>query len=160
MSVTNWNRFSSNAGFSMVELLIVLAIIGLLASLAVPALLRFGGSQSVEQSSDVVRGKLAEARNRAIATGRLQFVRLDFGNRTLTGAKGEIVTLSPSLNYRLVTAQELAQVDTGSITFNPNGGSSGGSVMISGSDGTPNLKIAVHWLTGTITVSEEEDNAR
>ena len=113
------------AGFSLVELLVALAIGSLIVAVAVPASVRFYDSMQERQALRGTLGLLAAARERALATGRPQDVmvrpaarRIWFGSRERRVPEALAVTVHG--------AAELNLNDTGVIRFYPEGGSSGG----------------------------------
>ncbi|HET7023896.1 MAG TPA: GspH/FimT family pseudopilin [Gemmatimonadales bacterium] len=66
----------SRAGFSLIEVVIVLALIAIIASIAVPALSTSSDKKSVKGASNAVASQLAVARTAAIARDRCATVHL------------------------------------------------------------------------------------
>ena len=66
---------ASSAGFSLVELMVALAIFGLLLTLATPAFKRFQESQALFDAAGQITRELRAARQKAIATGATQEIR-------------------------------------------------------------------------------------
>ena len=62
-------RRQKHAGFSLLEILVVMAIFVVIASMSVPLLLRSFKGQNLKTAADVVRARFAEARVRAMDTG-------------------------------------------------------------------------------------------
>lgn len=70
------------AGFSLVELLLVLIVLGMVLAMAVPGFQRYMNSQALEGATDMVRGQVQLARSKALATNQTQqvsFTRLSNG---------------------------------------------------------------------------------
>lgn len=67
---------STRTAFSIIELLVVVAIAGILAVFAVPAMSSLAGSASITQGGDLVAGELESARQLADVRGRPVEVRL------------------------------------------------------------------------------------
>jgi prepilin-type N-terminal cleavage/methylation domain-containing protein len=63
------NRVQARAGFTLLEVLLVLAIIIIIMAVAFPSLEAWYGDTRVQAAADDVRGAWAEARARAIDTG-------------------------------------------------------------------------------------------
>ena len=59
----------SERGFTLVEMLIVVLLMGLMLAFAVPALRRLGNSQGIKGARDNMVAQLQMARARAISTG-------------------------------------------------------------------------------------------
>jgi Tfp pilus assembly protein FimT len=71
-------------GLTLLELLLVLGILVLMASLAVPAVLRSVSSQSLDKGAEMVRAEMARARVMAIKTGKVHaLVMTSGGSRML-----------------------------------------------------------------------------
>src|SRR5436305_9227217 len=61
---------ASRTGFTILELLLVLAILVMLAAMAYPAIESMYDDMKVEAAADHLRGRLAQARSQAINDGR------------------------------------------------------------------------------------------
>lgn len=66
----------SRGGFTLVEMLLVMAIIVILASILIPITLRFQESNLVPQAAGDLQGALSQVKNGAAYTNRVQGVRL------------------------------------------------------------------------------------
>jgi len=64
----------SNQGFTLYELLIVIAIMGFMTALAVPSFNRYRLQEEARAAAEVVAGSLRAARDRSIREGRQWFV--------------------------------------------------------------------------------------
>jgi general secretion pathway protein H len=124
---------AAEAGFTLVELLVVLVLLGLLTAVAAPRL------ATLRQPSltDVGRGVSAQLR----------------GYRILAMRSGRAVPAELStypLPQGFALAPEEGEGPTGPVIFLPDGRSSGGSFLLVG----PNdqARIAVDWLTGEVRV--------
>lgn len=134
-------RDSGAAGFTLVELVVVLAIIGLTLSMAVPLLSRHLGGVTLDAASREIRTALREARSFAVAEGRMVVFQgaadggywLDRRHFTLPAP-------------RVAKSPQIATTGGERITFYPSGGSSGGRIVVTDGDG--HREITVDMLTG------------
>lgn len=113
---------ASDAGLSLVEVLLVLGLIGVLATLAVPTMTGNGAHRVVRQAR-AVHSALVEARGRAIAERRdYRFAvdgqgryRLQFWEDDAWTDRGEAVAPAEGITLSVGGAA------TGSIVFEPHG---------------------------------------
>lgn len=61
-------------GFSLVELLIVIAVMGAMLAMSVPAYQSWANSHALRASADMIAGELQNLRARAMATGQQQTI--------------------------------------------------------------------------------------
>lgn len=137
------------AGFTVVELLIVVLVIGLAITAASPSLVLAARGPSIDQSSRVVVGALREARASALA-GLPAAVRIDVAEKRLVGADGSVRQLSPSADLKVTALQRNASAGAASIVFYPDGSASGGRILMSGASGA--REVLVNWATGRAAV--------
>lgn len=136
-------------GFTMLEMLVAITIVGLLLAVTVPASARFYESIQYRQAVRDVITALASARYRAINTGRAQDVTVDpRGNRL--GTNGEVTSLPKGFEVAVHSASELNSESLGVIRFYPEGGSSGGGIDLQREDGS-GVRISVDWLVGRVS---------
>jgi general secretion pathway protein H len=135
------------------ELLVVLAVLGLVLALAVPSLGRALPGLELRTDAHTVAGALREARALAIASNREVTLVIDVQQRTLHLGDGADIKLDPQLGISLRTASSEATAEsTGGISFFPDGTSTGGRVTLA--LGERQRHVVVDWLTGTVSVIE------
>ncbi len=143
-------------GFTLLEILIVLVIGVLLVALVPPLLSGMSGATELRSAARQLAAGLRNARNEAVARQQEAVLTLDLDRHHfgVTGDPREIA-LPDGVVLKLYTAQsELLDSATGSIRFFPDGGSTGGSITVSG----PKLayRVNVDWLTGGIAIVEQD----
>ena len=140
-------------GFTLLELLIVLTLIGLLLLVVPPAVTSGGGIGLKAAARDVAAG-LRRAQSRAIAANQEVAFVLDVNaHRYSVGLDGEFAPLPDDLTLNLYTARsELLDAAVATIRFYPDGSSTGGEITLS--SGTRAYHVAVDWLTGRVSINE------
>lgn len=139
-------------GFTLVELLVVLAIGAMLVSLVPFA---FSKLQEGSQYRDTVRSivlELRQARHRAAVAGRKVVFLIDLDKRQF-GIQGERQKTIPKLiGVKTVAAEfdRLSDHTKAYIAFMPEGGSTGGSIELIRPSGA-GTRIRVDWLFGQVT---------
>ncbi len=139
------------AGFTLLELLVVLAIAGLLAALAPPAFTQMMDASRYRSTVRNVLATLHEVRAQSVAQGRPRQFVFDAEQRrfALDGARWQTI---PEAVQLTVLAGEGVASEPGflAIEFFPLGGATGGTVLVCRSSGA-GVRITVDWLTGQIS---------
>jgi general secretion pathway protein H len=143
---------AASAGVTLLELLIVLAIMAIVAALVVPML---GGGVSTGELKSAARevaAGLRFARSEALASRRETGVVLDLERRTFKIERDTRThALPPRIELKLFTAQrDLVSETVGAIRFFPDGGSNGGRVTLAA--GERKYDVDVDWLTGRVVI--------
>jgi len=79
----NGLSLGSHRGFSLMELLVVLALLGIMATIALPRLGVVVGGDGLSASASRIVGLIGRARSRAVQTGKAQLLYIDSGNGRL-----------------------------------------------------------------------------
>lgn len=130
-------RDAESAGFTLVELMIVLTVMSLAAALALPYLVKGKERAALGGATQVVRAALHNARAAAIAEDREVTFAGGIDGYRIDGAR-QVFAASANL---------VVEIKGGSrISFFPSGGSSGGRVVVR--EGAARRDIDVEALTG------------
>ena len=131
------------AGFTLIEIIVVLAILGLMAGLVLSRGPQRSGAVDMRRAAATVAGALRGARGRAIAINRTVAVRFDPNGTTLQVGDEARRPLPKGI---------AAAAATPPILFRPDGSSSGGTVELEGE--AQRARIVVDWLTGRVSVTD------
>lgn len=146
------NRHLASRGFTLLETLVVLAILAMAMAVVVPAVTRGLGTSLNDVARDMHTG-LRKARSDAINLQRSTLFVLDLDEYTFR-AGGDAFRAVPR-NFELharTAAREMLEGRAG-IRFYPDGSSSGGRVGVS--EGEAFVWLEVDWLTGRTRRVEE-----
>ena len=140
-------------GFTLLEMLIALSILALAVTLAGSMMLRSSQDQRINSAVQRLAADIAQTRALAMRTGASQRIDFDLIDRRYVGGDGLAAVLPPSLEVRMITAEELAVGARPAILFYPDGGSSGAAIELTSEAGR--YYIEADWLTGEISVRRE-----
>ncbi|KJC56310.1 general secretion pathway protein GspH [Bradyrhizobium sp. LTSPM299] len=151
-SAAHADRARGEAGFALIEILCVLAIIGLLAAIILPAIPR-ATSRARLESYAVATAALLKADRSAALRRHVQIATLvDAEARAIrSGATGRIVRLPDDVTINTALASRCADRSAGrSIDFFPSGMSCGGAIALA----RPGIgyEVRVNWLTGGVDI--------
>src|SRR5262245_57027955 len=128
------------AGFTLIEMIVVLAIVALMMILVMTNQARVSPAVHARAAAQTVSAVLREARSEALMLDRSVPVAFDVVNRTYQSGNSPRNTLPDDLRLSLLVGNDQADPGRGTIRFDPDGSSSGGRVSIEGGNQT--------WLVG------------
>ena len=137
------------SGFTMVELLVAIAIVGLLMAVAVPGSVRFYQSMQYRQAVRDVLTTLGEARHQAMDKGQAQDVGFDPDELKIQYQE-DLLQLPKGFELTVTTASEVNRENLGVVRFYPEGGSTGGDIDVVSPSGR-GVRISVDWLMGSVS---------
>ena len=138
------------AGFTLIETLVVIAIIALLASVMAPGMIPTPNNQ-LRNDAEALVAALRKTRLAAQETQRSAQLQIHTQEAyyRLPGKGARHALDADNLSLELTTAeQETLDDELGGIRFFPDGSSSGGRIKLS--NGSIVQQINVEWLTGHI----------
>ena len=140
-------RGHPDAGFTLLEMLVALTILGLVAAIAVPALTRPSDGVKLSAAAREITGALRLARSAAIARNNEQVLLIDVERRSYTASFAAERRFPADIQAKLKVAEpERISASRGGIRFFADGSSTGGEVVLSLREW--HVKLCVHWLTG------------
>lgn len=145
-------RGSGERGFALIEILCVLAIIGLLAAIVLPAIPRATTRAKLESYSVQIAALLKADRNAALRRQIQVATQIDAAARSIrSGATGRVIRLPDDVSLDAMLASRCADRNAGrSIDFFPSGMSCGGVLALA----RPGMgfEVRVNWLTGGVDI--------
>jgi general secretion pathway protein H len=148
------SRFRPSAGFTLIEMIVVLTILGLMTALIVANGARVSPAVHARAAAQAISGALRSARSEAVLSNRSVSFTLDIAARSYQWGQTPRQLLPADLRLSLLTSRELLESgNTGSIRFDPDGGSTGGRVSIEG--GGIVWWVGVDWLSGRVSADEK-----
>jgi len=145
-------RGKAEQGFALIEILCVLAIIGLLAAIILPAIPRATTRAKLESYAVETAALLKADRNAALRRQIQVTTQIDAAARSIrSGVTGRIIRLPNDVSIDAMLASRCADRNAGrSIDFFPSGMSCGGTIALT----RPGMgyEIRVNWLTGGVDI--------
>lgn len=140
--------------FSLLELLIVLAIVGMVLTV-VPSMFGKGvSSAEMKSAARVLSAGLRSARSRALTQQVEVFLNIDVEKRQFEiSDKKKIYVLPKGLDIKLtVVESERKDENNGAVRFYPDGSSTGGRIVVGYEN--RNYQIDIDWLTGDVAIAK------
>jgi general secretion pathway protein H len=149
------SRVARNDGFTLVEMLVVLSLVALLLVVSLPYSTSSGEARKLDAASQIIAAKLRETQTLSLSSNRERSLTLDIGKGLLVQADPDkIFEIPKGITLSVVTSGNEILDDAGAFRFFPDGGSTGGKIILSSGDSR--REIAISWLTGGIVVSSGE----
>ncbi|NRP89023.1 hypothetical protein GFPCMMHI_04948 [Ensifer adhaerens] len=146
-------------GFTLIEVLAVVAIMTLVASIALPVLKRPPDRVAVEATARRVAAVMRLAHAQAISSNKETLVEIDVESRRVSPPSGSQIPLPADMSMTVVAARpERISGSALGLRFFPDGTSTGGDVVLALRD--RRAKISVNWLTGEATLDLLSDEGR
>jgi general secretion pathway protein H len=148
MRPVQWSVVSRNsAGFTLLEMLVVLAILGLVVALALPTLRRPPANLRLEAATRTLASALRYSRAQAIARNADVILTIHADRKVFQSSVGSAIQLDQEISVEMIfAAPERRGGAGGAIRFFPDGSSSGGDIVLTLDK--RRTRISVNWLTG------------
>jgi len=152
-SVRRGSGFQANDGFSLIELLCVMAIIATLATVALPIWPRGTSNVSLESYAVAAAALLKADRNAARHRQIEIATEINTSTRLIrSGANGREVRVPQDVSFDALLTNRCGSHPGGSaIRFFPSGMSCGGVIALSRSG--KGFEVRVNWLTGGVEIA-------
>lgn len=146
-------RHRRSAGFTLIEMLVVVAVIGIITALASPRVHRALPGLELRSAAHELAAAARSARARAIADGAPAALSLDLTTGGFTiSPRGGGGALPEGLAIEATAATEA--LDTGrsmaEFRFYPDGSAMGGRITVSRDDSA--YAVDIDWLTGRVKI--------
>ena len=152
LPATSAETGSGEAGFALIEILCVLAIIGLLAGIILPAIPRATTRAKLESYAVETAALLKADRSAALRRQVQVTTQVDAPLRSIrSGVTGRVIQLPNDVTLDAILASRCANRNAGgSIDFFPSGMSCGGTIALA----RPGMgfEVRVNWLTGGVEI--------
>ena len=145
---------ASGAGFTLVELLVVLAIAGLMLAATPPLISSVLPGVELKAAARRTASALRLTREIAVAEGHDAAWVIDVkANRYRIEGDNRGGSLPDGIDVQLIAARdEMRNERVGAIRFFPDGSSTGGRVILKRGD--RGWQVGVNWLTGRILIAD------
>jgi general secretion pathway protein H len=149
--ITGSNSGTHQRGFTLLELLVVFAMIALILGASIPATARLYDSSVYRSAVGDTQSALIAARYRAVAEGKNQDVVIDVEELTLVSGR-ERIQYPGGVSLDVLSAREVNVLYPGKavVRFYPDGTSTGGTVGIRHERGM-GVDLKIDWLLGRVT---------
>jgi general secretion pathway protein H len=125
------NRRRGEQGFALYELILALAILGLIAAVVIPRVARAPGPLELRTKAEAIAALLRSDRNAALQNGRDVVSLIDVQKGIIaSGARSDWVQVPRGAKIELVQSSREARAEGGGIRFRSGGRSSGGAVIL------------------------------
>jgi len=142
-------RRAQQGGFTLIELVAVVVLLGIVLSVVSLTFSKSLGSAQVEAASRDLVAALRYTRGQAIVHGTQAALDIDMANNTYQAPGKPMVRLPREMHMNLLTAEtEQTSATSGRIRFFSDGASTGGHISVY--LGQREWRINVNWLTGQV----------
>lgn len=153
MSTLNQNHDTSIAGFTLLEMVVVVAILALAAAVTMPLLAQPSEALRLQAGVRDLLSALRATRAAAIAANAELAVMIDVDRRTFESPVVPRRSFASGIATQLTFAEPLRETESrGGIRFFPDGSATGGTVRLAINGHA--TQICLDWFTGTARQAE------
>src|SRR4051794_3917863 len=147
------SRHGREAGFTLIEVVVTLAVLGFALALIVGYKPPWSSALGLRGTAAELASQLRFARSEAILRNRPIAFAVDLAARQVMVGQRPAQQLPRRIDIELLTiAGERLGVAKGEIRFNADGSSTGGRIIVA--DGARKIAVGVDWLTGRVSVAD------
>jgi general secretion pathway protein H len=139
----------SNRGFTLVEMLVVLAIMAMTVVLSLPFVRKSGDVRSLEAAAQVIAARLRQAQAESVGSNAERFFKIDLKNATLLEPK---YALPSGTSLHIETAEGQITGDLATIRFFADGSTTGGKIILNKGDNK--IELDINWLDGAVILAK------
>jgi type II secretion system protein H len=136
------------AGFTLIEMLVVLAILALAVGIGLPSLANLVPQQRLNGTAEALSAELGLLRAEALRTGRFTALVFDPAGNVFLSSRSGATPLSVASLRVSVEIDSTSRAAPGEIRFLPSGGSTGGRIRLTGPSGSRLFDISR--VTGSV----------
>ncbi|HWP57287.1 MAG TPA: prepilin-type N-terminal cleavage/methylation domain-containing protein [Candidatus Acidoferrales bacterium] len=140
-------------GFSLVELLLVLVLLGAGMFIVLPAIDRRLSESEVKKTALGLAATARSLRARALYDGYPQYLTIDAAARSYETRDGKIY-LAPEIHFAEISGGEPGDRQERTFVFFPNGSVSGGVVAVQGDLTGTTYSVHLESLTGRVFIQQ------
>ena len=153
---TAGDRSHRERGFALYELILALAILGMVAYLVVPRLTRAPGPIEMRVAADNIAAVFRTDRNTALRLRRPVLSTVNVRDGTVSsGSVDQVVQIPRGIKVEFVQSSRILSGGASGIQFMPDGRSSGGALTLTRKPFS--YRISVNWLTAGVRVARTGD---
>ena len=142
-------RAASNAGFTLVEMLVVLAIMAVTLAVSLPYVRGSSEAHILDATAQTLAARLRETQSAAMFDNAERTLSIDLKHKLILDP---VFVVPQGISLKIVTAEKEVTTELASIRFFADGGSTGGTIALSKGENT--REIFINWLTGAIVTTK------
>ena len=148
----------NSGGFSLLELILVLMVLGLSGLIVLPNIERGLRDRDLRRSAVALAAAARQLRSQALYKGMPQQLVLNVEENSYRVARNGEVHFPSSVKIASVVGGDVLENGSRQFSFFPNGSTFGGRIELSSGAHSPLYSIRFHPLTGSIDVMRGDDS--